>query len=351
VTVSARRAKDRDFVETVEGFFFCLVGYLHPPDRYTAYLKYTPAPIGRWARADMFYHRELPYYHVRNVMVTLEALARDHPRYVWHDPVRDLRFSFVPREAVRTYYQPEARLADLCRQPQDALEEDVAALGQLLSSASGVAPEHFGITGSILLRLHNPAFSDIDLLVYGRQNALCVKQAVAVLRGSHLADLDGERRARWHAETTQRFALGPEALRHLEARRWNHFFFRDRYVSVHPTRSDAEIGETYGAHRYRAAGVLTIEATLADTREAMFLPAAYGLTEVVTRTGEASPIAELVSHEGLFGDFGDPGDRIVARGAVEVRDGVPHRLVLGAAAVPDGGSLTLLRYAKEPERG
>jgi predicted nucleotidyltransferase len=214
VTVSERRAKDRDFVETVEGFLFCLVGYLHPPDRYTAYLKYTPAPIGRWARADIFYHRELPFYHVRNVMVTLEALARDHPRYVWHDPVRDLRFSFVPREAVRTYYQPEARLADLLRQPKDALEEDVAALGQLLSSASGVAPEHFGITGSILLRLHDPAFSDIDL-----------------------------------------------------------------------------------------------------------------------------------------GDFGDPGDRIVARGAVEARDGVPHRLVLGAAAIPDGGSLALLRYAKEPERG
>jgi len=41
-----RRPKDRDFVETAEGFFFCLVGYLHPPDRYTAYLKYTPAESG-----------------------------------------------------------------------------------------------------------------------------------------------------------------------------------------------------------------------------------------------------------------------------------------------------------------
>ena len=42
-----RPPKDRDFVETAEGFFFCLVGYLHPPDRYTAYLKYTPAESGR----------------------------------------------------------------------------------------------------------------------------------------------------------------------------------------------------------------------------------------------------------------------------------------------------------------
>ena len=27
-----RRPKDRDFVETREGFFFCLVGYVHPPE-------------------------------------------------------------------------------------------------------------------------------------------------------------------------------------------------------------------------------------------------------------------------------------------------------------------------------
>src|SRR5947199_7270211 len=45
---ATRRPKDRDFVETREGFFFCLVGYVHPPDRYLAYLKYTPAAAGKW---------------------------------------------------------------------------------------------------------------------------------------------------------------------------------------------------------------------------------------------------------------------------------------------------------------
>ena len=91
-----RRPKDRDFLETVEGLFFCVVGYVHPPQRYTAYLKYTPASAGKWARGEVAYRRELPYYHVRHVRRTLEWLETAHPDYLWTDPTTELRFSHVP---------------------------------------------------------------------------------------------------------------------------------------------------------------------------------------------------------------------------------------------------------------
>jgi predicted nucleotidyltransferase len=91
-----RRPKDRDFLETTEGLLFCVVGYLHPPGRYVAYLKYTPADTGKWARGDVAYRRELPYYHVRHVRRTLEWLEAEHPRYLWTDPATGLRFSHVP---------------------------------------------------------------------------------------------------------------------------------------------------------------------------------------------------------------------------------------------------------------
>ena len=95
-----RPPKDRDFVETTDGLFFCVVGYLHPPDRYAAYLKYTPAGAGKWARGETAYRRELPYYHVRHVRRTLEWLETAHPQYLWTDPATGLRFSHVPADAV-----------------------------------------------------------------------------------------------------------------------------------------------------------------------------------------------------------------------------------------------------------
>src|SRR5262245_29791959 len=186
-----RLPKDRDFVETVEGWFFCVVGYLHPPDRYTAYLKYTPASAGRWARGDIFYHRELPYYHVRNVMHTLEFLEREQPRYVWLDPIQGLRFSFVPRDAVARYYAPEQRRAEIRRRgPSAPLEADALAVISILAESAGLCEECFGIGGSILLGLHNPAFSDIDVIVYGCDNALRVKQALSPALPASLADLE-----------------------------------------------------------------------------------------------------------------------------------------------------------------
>ena len=99
-----RKPKDRDFVETPEGLLFCVVGYLHPPDKYTAYLKYSPAAEGRWQRQGTAYHRELAYYHAHQVGQTLDTLQAHYPGYIHYCPVRDMTFSMVPHDRVRTYY-------------------------------------------------------------------------------------------------------------------------------------------------------------------------------------------------------------------------------------------------------
>lgn len=341
--MSTRPPKDRDFVETTEGFFFCVVGYLHPPDRYTAYLKYTPASAGRWSRGETRYHRELPYYHVDNVVETLGWLERHHPRYIWRDPVQDLRFSFVPRDAVARYYVPEGRLAGILAHPLDPLERDVADLAMLLSSSAAVGPAQIGITGSVLLGIHDPSFSDIDLLIYGEPAARRVKQALPTLRGHGVAPVCAGRRRRWRDDTATRFGLTAEEVANLDARRWHYFRFRDRNVSVHATRADHEIREAYGERRYRAVGVAAIEATVTDASEALFLPAVYRVSDARREDGAAIALPEIACYEGLYCDVADAGDRIYARGALEEISTGSLRLVVGTAALPGGGRLSRIR--------
>ncbi len=345
-----RHPKDRDFVETKDGFLFCVVGYLHPPDRYTAYLKYAPAEAGPWARGHVFYRRELPYYHVRNILRTLEVLERHHPEYIWFDPVRSLKFSFVPKEAVARYYLPEERLADILKTPADLLEGAVKGLVELLTTAAGVSQDAFGITGSILLQFHNPAFSDIDLLVYGRENTEKVKRAVEALKGGPIQELEPRRRERWRAETAERFALRAEDVAYLEARRWNYFLFEGRYASVHPTRLDDEIREGYGHHRYRGIGLATIEATVTDATESIFLPAVFGVDDVTFIEGRSRRVREVISFEGLYCHVADQGDRILAAGHVEEREDGSCRLVVGSAALRDGGFMLRVRIPLGPPR-
>jgi len=332
-----RAPKDRDFLETMEGFFFCVVGYLHPPDRYTAYLKYTPARAGRWARGTSRFRRELEYYHVRNVAKTLDFLTLHHPQYVWFDPVQRLRFSFVPRDAVTAYYRPEERLQEILAAPADPLEKDAEALVSLLLQTGGLHPSDLGITGSILLKIHDQTFSDIDIIVYGRSATATVRAVLTALRGGPVQPVAPERLARWRADTAARFGLASDDVARLEHRRWNYVQFRDRYVSIHPTRRDDEILESYGRHQYTSVGVATIEATVADASDSIFLPASYALADVAIREGQRWDITKLVSFEGLYCEAADRGDRVAARGAVEQVDRGPCRLVVGAAGLADGG--------------
>jgi uncharacterized protein len=337
-----RRPKDRDFLETPEGLLFCVVGYLHPPGRSVAYLKYTPADAGKWARGDVAYRRELPYYHVRHVRRTLTWLEAEHPRYLWTDPATGLRFSHVPHDAVVRHYVPEQRLAEIVAGPADSLERETRDLATLLAKAAEVPLQAFGVSGSILLGLHNPAFSDIDLLIYGADHARRLREVIDSLVGEGLVPLSDDRRAKWRAETAARFGLEPGVVADLDTRRWHYRLFRGRYVSVHPTRAAYEIGEAYGDRHYAPLGRAVVEARVTDASEAMFLPAVYRVADVRWREGMPGPLEEIVAYEGVFGGAAETGEVVLAEGHLEAERDGGRRLVVGSGFLPDGGSLHVL---------
>jgi predicted nucleotidyltransferase len=334
-----RPPKDRDFVETTEGLFFCLVGYVHPPGRYVAYLKYTPAGAGKWARGEVAYRRELPYYHVRHVRQTLDWLESEHPRYLWTDPATGLRFSHVPVDAVARYYMPERRLAEIVAGPGDPLERETRGLVTLLTDAAGLPLEGLGISGSILLGLHNPAFSDIDLLIYGADRVRRLRAMIDRLAGEGLVPLPDDRRAEWRAETSVRFGLDGDTVAHLESRRWHYRLFHGRYVSLHPTRANHEIREAYGDRRYTPMGRATVEARVTDASEAVFLPAVYRVADVRWLEGGPGPLEEIVAFEGLYGGAADEGEQVLVTGHLEAEHAGGRRLIVGSGFLPDGGSL------------
>jgi hypothetical protein len=350
--MGGRKSKDRDFIETKEGMFFCVAGYLHPPDKYTAYLKYSPAPVGKWKGGEIQYHRELAYYHVSLVADTIAYLERNYPHYVHYCPVRGIKFSMIPQGYVRKYYFPEQRLREILDTPRDPLEEEVCAFVSEIIACTGIREEDFGVTGSILLGIHNPQFSDVDLLVYGLENALKVRSALKEGRSARIRPVTGETLGEWCASVSKHFPLHHEEARYLAGRRWNYGFFGDRYFSIHPTRKDDEIRENYGDRIYREKGVARIRAVVSDAGEALFMPALYGIEEVeviesVGAQHDTLTLKEVVSYEGLYRDVVDSGEEIEARGKLESVNEQYYRLVIGTTALKGQG---YIKPAIERER-
>jgi predicted nucleotidyltransferase len=340
-----RKPKDRDFLRTQEGMFFCVTGYLHPPDRYTAYLKYSPVREGKWRDAQTAYRREMPYYHVRNVQASLGYLEAHYPHYVHYCPVRDIRFSMVPRRYVARYYVPEGRLQEIIGGPKDSLEEEVQALVSYIGEATGIPSKALGITGSILIGLHNPAFSDIDLLIYGAANAFSLRSQiregrVPLFRAPGPAQVEA-----WCERIGERFGLSLEEAMALARRRWGYGFFGQRYVSIHATRTDEEITEGYGNRIYRSQGAAEIEAVISDSQESLFLPAIYRVEAVRVLSGgrTAREVSEIVAYEGLYCDVGAAGEAVRVYGKLESVNEESYRLVVGTTAIPGGGHIRRIR--------
>ena len=338
--MGVRRPKDRDFIQTNEGMFFCVTGYLHPPAKYTAYLKYSPAPLGKWKSGEISYRRELEYYHVSKVADTIAYLERNYPQYVHYCPVRGIKFSMVPQECVKRYYLPEERLRETMVSTSDALEEEVYAFASEIMSHTGIGEEDLGVTGSILLGIHNPRFSDIDLLVYGLENALKVRAMMKEGRSDRIRGVAGKALRDWCATVAEHFPLSYEEARYLAGRRWNYGFFEGRYFSIHPTRKDAEIRENYGDRVYREKGVARVRAVVSDASKSLFMPAVYRVEDVEVLEGAEvvrHHLQKIVSYEGLYRDIVDSGEEVDARGKLESVNDQYYRLVVGTTMLKGEG--------------
>jgi len=231
---------DRDFIRTKEGFFWVVVGYTHPPNRIIAYLKYIPSPTsGKWKDGTISLERVLPYYSATTVGNTFEFLRQNYPEYLFFCPVNQIEMSTVPNTKIDRYYIPEEKLQSLLKKNSlDSLQKKAVDLIKQLSRRSGVPLTSFGIIGSILLDIHNPAFSDIDITIYG-SNAYKVKNTLLELtkEDGPFSKMSTEFLKNWCESRAQVLPLDANELEKIFHRRWNIGMYDKTRFSIHSIRS------------------------------------------------------------------------------------------------------------------
>src|SRR4030067_2831303 len=174
-----RRFRDRHFLRTKECFFFCVVGPYHPPNRVISYLKYVPAKLGNWGKGIWRFKRVLKNYTIPSLLETFNLLEKDYPQYLFYSPFYNILMTAVPLDFVAGHYKHEEKLAKLMEAKRlDLLQKKLVRFVSFLSEKSGVQPEFFGVSGSILLNIHRLDISDIDLIIFGFYKIFDVKSAI-----------------------------------------------------------------------------------------------------------------------------------------------------------------------------
>lgn len=330
---------DKDFIQTVEDFFFCIIGYIHPPKRISSYLKYIPSNSGKWKLKNQNLKRVLPYYSAQAVLDTLQWLENNYPQYLFYDRNSDMVFSAVPFRFIKNYYSTRQKMREiLALSKLDSLQNKLILLISTISRLSDVPLDAFGVTGSILLNIHNPDFSDLDVTIHGYENSLKIRQTMKdIFEKGHpeLSPLDEKEAERWQKDKAKRFGMSQDEAKLLFKRKWNMGVFNETRFSIHPIRNLNEIEEKYDDKAFIQKGRIEIQAKIIDS-QALFLPLKYRITKVEILKGEkVENIQEIVSYEGLFDTAVEKNEFVKAKGQLElVKDNKRkieyYRLVIGS---------------------
>jgi len=316
-----RGFRDRDFIQTHEGFLFCVVGNVHPSDRIISYIKYLPSDSGVWGNKKKQFKRILKNYTISNLLETFEYLEKNHPQYLFKSPVDNITVTAVPCECIKQHFKPEKKLVELRKSDcLDFLQKKLMRFACYLQKISGVKETAFGITGSLLLGIHQPSFSDLDVIVCGVENSWKIKQALINQQRteSPVKRLKGKALDDWGLKKSQQYPMSKRDAINLYTRKWNLGYFEDRWVSIHPVKTEKEIREEYGEKIYEPIRQVTIQAVVSDSIDSLFLPAVYKVKDVTFLENEvAIDISEVVSYEGLYSSLAENDETIQVKGKLE----------------------------------
>ncbi len=306
------------YLETKDRLFFAVKGLEHPPNRWIAVLRYAPDPVhGDRIRAGESFRR---FYHFAEQE---QFLRTNYPEYLAYDPFFQTTLQSVPRSLVRRIHDPRRRLQELVQAPAGTgVEEDTAAFARLLQEESGAPLSGLGISGSLLIRLHNVS-SDLDISVFGEQNCTKVYRALHKLLDdrscAELSRLDKQGLDELYGERSTDTNMDFDEFLRLERRKVNQGRFRNRPYFIRFIKAAHEAGESYGQLQYTQVGRADIAASIADDRDAIFTPCKYSLSNARNLNGQAlTDLTEIVSFRGRFCEQAQAGEKVTASGVLEL---------------------------------
>ncbi|MEM0489364.1 MAG: nucleotidyltransferase domain-containing protein [Candidatus Bathyarchaeia archaeon] len=279
--------RDRDAIVTPEGLIFRVFGYTHPPDGFICDLEYAPEQLfksnnPKAPRLGGFYK----FYEDE----AWAFLKEKFPKYfIFHKPL-GLKVIGVRHQYIAEVRRPHESLRRILSKPMK--DKLIRALHEVLDMtvySAGVPIEEIGVFGSLLHGFYHHDFSDIDLIVYGRDNLQrirCLLQELYMDKTSgfynEFCDDSPVRGKTWRYKN-----LSVEEFVWHQRRKLIYGVFVDKLSNRHikvefePVKKWSEIYNEYGEIRkVMREGWIKALLRVKDDSDAPFLPSIYAVEPI-----------------------------------------------------------------------
>lgn len=302
-------SRPKDYIVIDDSYFFAVVSEYQEEERALTWLRYI--------KDD-------------NVMQKLETdKAGDivkgiYPDFVFHSQYADIELHAIPLNTIKKIYYPEETIDRLLNSSApDSIQKDAIGFIELLIEA-GIDKRCLGITGSLMLDTHN-SDSDIDMVVYGRENFFKVRTVIKDLMNSDL--LNNLDEAFWQdAYQRRNCSINFEEYQWHESRKFNKCISGTTKVDISMIPNEVERVKEYGP--FKKSGHEKIEATVINDTCSFDFPARYIIKH--------ESINEIVSYTATYTGQAEKEERIEVAGVVEQGSDGKKRLLVGSSREATG---------------
>ena len=163
--------RDRDAIITKEDIIFRVYGYLHPSGAYVCDPEYASPSIFKSPNLRARRGNEQTIFYKFFTDEGLKLIFKKFPKYtVFYEPLQKWLVG-VKEKDIHEVRKPDIGLKQLLsKEPVDGLLKAMQDLFLRVSSQSDLKEEDFGVFGSLLHSFYNSKFSDLDFIIYGKDN-------------------------------------------------------------------------------------------------------------------------------------------------------------------------------------
>lgn len=307
------RILPRFFIKTKDNLFFAVNTYHHPQTHYVAFLRYVPDENGERISNGVKYKKI-------SSSEAYDYLNRHHPDYLFDWNIEGKKTMGVPREDVEEILNPITRLNEILNsEDDDELFSKIRLLAKTFHEGADIDYEDMGVSGSTLLNLQNNTTSDIDFIVFGKENHKRAIKLYSKLKEEDSSPLEKINDSYWNHVYEKRIKDNSMTLEEFiwyESRKNNRGLIQGTLFDISFTLKEDEVVDEEEIY-FRPLENIKIKCKIIDDDNSYAYPAIYLVSDVKFLEGTCVNIEKIVSFTHTYTGIVKNNEKVIASGVCE----------------------------------
>jgi predicted nucleotidyltransferase len=254
---------------------------------------------------------ELTYY--------LETFKKKYPHYIHNSDLHKNWFFAIPEKAISQIFDPREGLKVLMNMPEKERDEHLSSVISFveLLLKSGISKQDLGITFSTIVGHYDPKFSDINIVIYGKENSWKVLKFLETVKHPDLRWKTEQEWEHFRQKRNRSSIFTKQEFFEQMSRKKTEGYFQNKLFVLFPVEKENETWEKWGKEEFIPKGLVEVEASVIDNYNSLLRPGYFEIKNSQVFSGLKVPVSKIVFYSRDYVMQALNGEKIKACGLLE----------------------------------